>query len=921
MAISDQNGPGSDGSIDFRFYWREWADDVPVCQNVDDVFTLASTLLNCAGVEVGRDISLLMKLARIGNASLIQDSSQANLARWQDLLKRIIAPALSFTRSNAAIVNEVYDMLRHYPTPVRYSIYAEWFEGQTSRLPAIQKEFSRTESDAMGILKRISKTNIPSMARSLAKVAYGSPGVVFRVALGQIEVYTNLTDVVVECAKYFTDLGYDVLVWSLMSSLGGNRKRSSHDSPLIPSAWLLALSRFTGRIFKRYSIINPSSILQYVNHQLYRNSSMDLQVLKELISQMAGIVPNTDFTNQELTAMTGRATLRRVTLIAAMDSRYSSEKTSKRLIKSLVDTRLVGELLVGIAQYRQSAIYSVDEGAAHIKFLATIVDDTQNILAQYLDLLRTALSVEDFDKQVPDIPELLTEFGMQPALAFMIGRVSVLSQIATATSPVVNGTPKASVVKQITRTELGGADVEGDVEMGLDVVQSSEQESTHGDVDITLTDIASPALKDQSPPITDLSEPVLDKFQQCLEPIVNAVKGLHSEEAWKHISPEFYATFWITTLSEITVPRSSYDAVTKKLDIELRTLESSRASNADKHQKRLALSDEKLVVEREKMQHLEYVQKLKARFGRRKSSWFYAAGKADELSDDFLEKCLLPRLLQSRIDADFCFNFIKYMHDTGTPNFRLLSVYGRLFKPHRLRTIIFTCTSREVEHLGRFLRAVLEDLAKWHSDKTKYQKEALGSVSNPHLIGFAKALDDDGKPKGFLDHVGERSFTDILFSWHRNIYSALRTCLEGTEWMHIRNAITILQSLSGVFPKIDFMGKAFISQLEEIAEREKDGRADLALAANSALAPVMKGEGSIPWVSVQFFKTGQVCTSSMLWRFVILTMIQPDPKSNGTSASVSRSSTTSKTILKPTAAEFRPRPSKYVDYLIHINFN
>src|SRR5438477_5967374 len=51
--------------------------------------------------------------------------------------------------------------------------------------------------------------------------------ILFKVALDQIESYANLIEAFVECAKYFTELAYDVLVWSLMRSLGGRGDRKS----------------------------------------------------------------------------------------------------------------------------------------------------------------------------------------------------------------------------------------------------------------------------------------------------------------------------------------------------------------------------------------------------------------------------------------------------------------------------------------------------------------------------------------------------------------------------------------------------------------------------------------------------------------------------------------------------------------------
>ncbi|KAH6838542.1 hypothetical protein B0I37DRAFT_419475 [Chaetomium sp. MPI-CAGE-AT-0009] len=53
-----------------------------------------------------------------------------------------------------------------------------------------------------------------------------------------------------------------------------------------------------------------------------------------------------------------------------------------------------------------------------------------------------------------------------------------------------------------------------------------------------------------------------------------------------------------------------------------------------------------------------------------------------------------------------------HRHEFSTPNFRLISLYDRIFNHNRLRTIIFTCTVREAEHLARFLKLILGDLSK-----------------------------------------------------------------------------------------------------------------------------------------------------------------------------------------------------------------
>jgi THO complex subunit 2 len=517
-------------NLSYRFYWDEWADNIPVCQTVDDIFTLCDTLLAISGVSIGKDAQLLSRLARIGTKNLAEDRSQGNLDRWQDLLKRLLVPALSLNKANTEVVNEVFSMLKFYPISTRYAIYADWFEGRvTPQLPAIKIAFERARLETLSTMKRISGINAQSMARTLSKTATACPGIVFKVALTQIESYNNLTKVVVECAKYFSDLGYDVLVWSLMNALGGHkRSRNNAEFALLPSRWLLALSKFTGEVFKRYRIMDLAPIIQYVNDQLYRGNSTDLVILKELISEMAGIVPDTDFSDKELLAMSGGSVLRKQTLIGLKDRRFESIRTGDRLMRALVETNLAGELLISIAQFRQSAIYRISDEDAHIKMLATMIDDAQSTLAQYLDLLRSNLAIEDFDKHVPGIPELIADFGLAPALAFMIGRASLAHRISKV------DTARAEWYYQTLGASTGSApaivDADGDVGMegGASTAQANGEEiksqpaalngHAEGKEDTPMTD-----LKSQSPPLTPSSS---DPFEEILEPIILEFKIL-----------------------------------------------------------------------------------------------------------------------------------------------------------------------------------------------------------------------------------------------------------------------------------------------------------------------------------------------------------------------------------------------------------
>jgi THO complex subunit 2 len=51
-----------------RFFLEDevWTNDIPICETLDDFYHIASNLLRFSGARLGRDVSLLVKLARIG---------------------------------------------------------------------------------------------------------------------------------------------------------------------------------------------------------------------------------------------------------------------------------------------------------------------------------------------------------------------------------------------------------------------------------------------------------------------------------------------------------------------------------------------------------------------------------------------------------------------------------------------------------------------------------------------------------------------------------------------------------------------------------------------------------------------------------------------------------------------------------------
>ena len=802
-------------AIDYRFYWEDWADNVPICQSVDDVFALCSSFLNISGHKIGQDASLLTKLARIGKDSLTKDTSEENRTRWRDLCKRLILPSISLTKANPGVVNEVFDLVNLFPREVRYNMYAEWYSGQTSRMPDIQSAFALAKAETKDTLKRLSKTNVRPMARALAKIAYANPGIVISVAISQIESYENLIEVVVECARYFTYLGYDILTWSLINSLGGQKRSRVQDGGLYASRWLNALSTFAGRVFKRYSVMDPGPVLQYVVEQLRHNNSTDLIVLEQMISSMAGIITDTSFNDAQIQAMAGGEVLQAQTILQLLDKRHESKTTSKRLLKSLTQSRLAGQLLVAIAQERLTCVFN--ESSAELKLLGNIFDEIHRILTQYLDLLRSNLSVEEFDSFVPNFASLINEFGIQPEVAFWIRRTSIARKIAENEQPTQEADasptkePPAPGGEPETETPATERNDEGKMETGEDGdAPAKPEETTAMDVDKEEQSTSAPVPTPE--PLT--ANPVM-------QDLIDNIKSVLPAEAWEVVGPHFYATFWQLSLYDVHIPGKSYEDEIARLKRRVVAINNDRSDmtmagsqRKEKEKKSIAALQDQILDENKN--HLKAYEQTRGRLQKEKDKWFAGMRlKHDQLNIALLEQCFIPRLLMSPIDAFFSFKMLKFLHSSGTPFFRTVGFIDQLFSEKRLTVLIFMCTSKEAENLGRFLNEILRDLSRWHGDKTIYEKEACGTKRD--LPGFAKNVGPEGVPNSFLEF---EDFRRLLYKWHRLFSSALKTCFNGGEYMHIRNAISVLKAVVQHFPAVNWIGRDMLTCVNNISKNE-----------------------------------------------------------------------------------------------------
>ncbi|KEF60472.1 uncharacterized protein A1O9_02033 [Exophiala aquamarina CBS 119918] len=841
----------ADGT-NYRFYWDEWNDNIPICQSVDDLFTLTETLLPLVGVKIGQDPILLLKFARIGKHSLHTDRSEFNRARWLDLSKRILLPALSLTKSNAGVVNEVFELISNFPVSVRYLLYVEWSSGKTSRNPDIKAAFDQAKAETKDILKRISNTNVRPMARALAKIAFANPHIVITTALPQIEVYDSIAEVFVEGARYFTDLGYDILTWAVVSSMARTGRDRIQEGGMFTSKWLIALSQFAGKIYKRYGMMRPGPVLQYVVEQLEQGKTADLKMLEQIVASMGGIATDTSYNDAQLQAMGGGPLLQAQTILQVLDRRHDSKKTSERLMKSLHDTGLAAKFLIALAQQRQACVF--DQGDVPLKAMGNTYDEVQRVMVQYLDLLRYNLSTEEFASVIPDVTSLLIDYEVRPEVAFWISRPIIAKQMQDFDrenkSQQADGAHDLKGINGDTETsdQLNGgiSEEDGEAQEVDDMHDSPADTSTPG---LGLEPESASKLPGLEAPVGDCWHPVMKEVMASIEPHL-------PEEVVEIIGTGFYTTFWQLALYDITIPGKSYEDEISRQKKKIAAIASDRSdvSASGTRKKELAKKELTELMDRllaENKDHLKAFSDSKAKLQREKDKWFLGKARMDKLLNaSLMEHCFLPRLLSSPLDAYFCFKFVKFLHGAGTPNFRTLGFYDLLFKPARLTSLIFICTSKESDNLGRFLNEILKDLGRWHAAKQTYEREGWGIKKN--LPGFALKV-EAGKVVSLLDFD---SFRRVLYKWHSNLFHALVKCLTSPEYMHVRNAISVLRSISMVFPAINSHGVGLQKAVDKLGESDKE---DLKVSSQALLGALHRREKL--WMTPSKFRDGHDANS------------------------------------------------------------
>ncbi|KAG0265306.1 THO complex subunit 2 [Mortierella polycephala] len=834
----------------YEYFYADWKDDLVRCQNVQDLFEFVKALLTVVGVRIHRDISLVVKLCRIGAGTLKRlqeeitplefkiklskdtgDTSAMAEALdrltkerkgveegWIEMCRALFLPTISLISANPGIVNEVWQVLKALRYETRFGLYGEWKTESAKLYPELLVTSAATEKEAKSVMRRINKEDVKQYGRMFAKYAHSNPLIVFAAATKQLEGgYDNMVQPLVDACKYLTAFGYDVLGYTLLESLSKKTRSKVQDDGTSAAKWMNTLASFCGNLYRKHTMAELDGILQYIVNQLRLGNAHDLVVLRELLAKMGGVEDTSNLNSSQLLAMAGGELLKNEALFGGVTGTVMKKnaRSCHHLQNAMLHDNIANHLVVLIAQQRQQSIFA-DDGIPHLKLLSNMSDQAHGTLLQLLDFLSTNLQKE-YPRLVPTLTDLCLKYKIEPSVAMYMIRPKLV---------------------ELTRKELelqATAQSKSDDKMAVD---SKGRDIARMDVD-------------QDDTVKTAADSADEVWLPSLAPIAQEIQAILPPRAWRGMKPQFYVTFWQLTLYDIFVPVDQYNAEIDKLKRAVTVMDNDRTNytlsmqaKRNRDRERLFQAAARLGMERDNQ--LANHQRIMDQLHREKHHWFQGLNRR-EIAKFVFQFCIYPRAIFSGLDALFCAKFIQLLHSIGTPNFGTLALYETLFL--EADCIFFLSSESEAKTYGRFLCEVLMGLSRWHKDAAVYKKEGRGNDLPGIIMKWGQSDDDSKDTAGkFLDYDGFRA---LLYKWHTEVYWLFNSALESGEYMRIKNTIMILREIAICYPAMTAVGTRLIESTRSLAASED--RDDLKLLANAYLGVLKKYQDANLWMSVGEF--------------------------------------------------------------------
>lgn len=812
-------------------------------------------MLYVLGAHARRSPNLLVGLCR-----LLQGTDGVKDSVPFLLMRAVVLPAMSITQSNAGLSNEVWRVLTTWPHTSRWLLYGFIVHEHNQICAVANLAAGRVSYEVRQILKRLTSDNARTYTHALAKITHGQALPAFDVLMNRIQGYpadvVTIMPVIEAFTHRCTPLSLDMLIYVVIDRMSDTSRDKLKEDGINLSQWYSTISLFLGLLLRRIGgkqddvPIKTSATLSdnfkmslmsgvmsfFFKKVVVHGDPLLITAFSEIVHRVSDIEIESNLTSRQVSANGGGPVLRSVVSGAikrASGAELSSagtiinrsqEKERANAIMALRGAFLASglhcDLSVAVAQKATNVAFHTELSRLPLKMHGSLVDRAQASiiqLAQFFD----AVAVLPNTKNKPEstnffdlwaslrkigVAGLVTDFGVQPsvAVALLAPTVDYFENIPGMTNGLVSADSKRE--KEEDDVIMSDAPASGTGEEPQDKSKKGclvEEES-----DVLMEEPQAPS----------------DAFIMFGEQILSAEKQ-------KYISAELYTAFWSLKLSDLAMPHDLYEAEKRRItgallawEGELRKSNSSNSS-FPRHdditaERRRGMSLEiarfKDVLERLEQERVSLVGRqvkvLDVLIRRKENLHVPGAASMEESGKKavelFLQECIIPRCMTSASDALFCIKFVLQLLEIDVPAINPAIFFGNFIEDIPLH--LLGCTERDADNLGILVREVLTTLERWRSNKKVFEKEA----STTPKYGFREVCEDPTS-----EPVRHEQYCEWLFKLHHVLASGLCKSMEHySEYVPIRNTLSVLSSVADVFPKVSEHGAMIEARVETLGK-------------------------------------------------------------------------------------------------------
>jgi THO complex subunit 2 len=294
------------------------------------------------------------------------------------------------------------------------------------------------------------------------------------------------------------------------------------------SQWLQSLEAFSGAFFKRYPFVEFRGILAYLMRRLREGQVMELGILGSLLKVAGGYSfvdysPAASLSSAQLEGRAGSFTLKLETMSFGIVEEMNLRATDK--IKRVLQNDGFGvSMLILIAQVRSRLLFEHSNGAAKpVKLVGNLYDTCQVVMSILLEFLTTEEPREGNDETGQIIEEYAKQLPTLDDLHFKYG-------IDVESAWMLSRPLARNAVKRAESKELPG---------------------------------------------TMKSLVVTETFS-----FFKKYESMLPEDAWVHLSPALFESFYTSSMYDIFFPEEIYAAELNRIGKEIERLERAKTIGA-----------------------------------------------------------------------------------------------------------------------------------------------------------------------------------------------------------------------------------------------------------------------------------------------------------------------------------------------------